>query len=203
MRLAVLVASIALGTSAGATPRAGKVVRIERRSRGPDGIPRYCDVRDDGQGPVGTCLGTQPTLGAVVDMVDDVRVFAQVRITEATLFQNCKGIWTIKGSLQHGDLNAVGTGRALGLIDGGLDVRTAHRIPNDLGRTAPSGRTDERVFAAVDRDGKGNEDVVITQYVCDPQGQPNATGMAQCMDVYSRTGGRLSRAQQTIIAGCF
>jgi hypothetical protein len=203
MRLAVLLVGVALGASAGATPRAGKVVRVERRAHGLGGIPRYCDVRDDGAGPVGTCLGSQPEIGAVIEVIDDTRVFAEVKITDSMMFQNCKGIWTIKGTLQRGDLASAQTGRAIGLVDAGLDPSTAHRIPDDLARPAPTGRSEERVFAAIDREGKGNEDIVITQYVCDPQGQSNANGIAQCMDVYNRIGGRLTRAQQTVIAGCY
>ena len=51
-------------------------------------------------------------------------------------------------------------------------------------------------------EGKGDEDIVITQYPCDVQGQPNAMGTGQCFDTYSRSGQRLVREQQTIIAGC-
>jgi hypothetical protein len=202
MRLVLLV-GIAFATSAGATPRAGKVVRVERRAHGASGIPRYCEVRDDGQGPVGVCYGNPPPVGALIELVDDTHVFAQVKISETTIYQSCKWIWTIKGALLRGDLAAAQSGRSIGLVDAGLDPRTAHRISDDLTRPSPTGRAEEHVFAAIDRDGRGNDDIVITQYVCDPQGQPNAMGIAQCMDVYNRIGGRLVRAQQTIIAGCF
>ncbi|MDB4957036.1 MAG: hypothetical protein JWO36_4605 [Myxococcales bacterium] len=202
MRLAVLLVGVALGASAGATPRAGKVVKVERRSRGPNGVPRYCEVKDEGIGPVGTCLGPQPAIGSVIELLDDSRVFAQVKITDASAYQNCKGIWNIKGTVQHGDLAPIATGRAIGLIDAGLDRRIAHRISDDVARATPMGHADERILMAVDAEGKGNEDLVLTQYVCDAQGQPSAIGGASCFDMYHRVGERLTRGQQTIISGC-
>jgi len=80
MRLAVVLVGIALGASAGATPRAGKVVRVERGSRRPPGTPRLCQFSASEL----VCLGKRPEPGDKITVFDTKHVIATLHVEAAT-----------------------------------------------------------------------------------------------------------------------
>jgi hypothetical protein len=204
MRYAILV-GLALGAAqpaAWSEPRAGKVVRIERGGRGRTISPRFCiEMHGSGDAATGMCFGPEPRASSVIEVLDDTRIYGVVRVAEVErAMPNCDGFWQIKGSVIAGELASGTAARAVGIIDGGLERRRAHRIPEDRVRS-PNGNSDEHVGLAIDRDGTGTNLLVATQYTCDSQGQPSALGTAQCVDNSAgSTSSRLTRVQQTI--GC-
>lgn len=197
----VLVGAIAL--PAQAAPRArpqGKVVRVER-ARGPAVIPRICDIKADKKG---TCLGTRPGVGEVVMVLDETGVVAQVRINEVTEFSSgigasCNVLWQITTDVIAGDLSAI-PGRTVGLIDPEVHPHNARIFAQTSMPDPPSGNSNDKVVAAIDRNGDGNPDVVIAQTACEDHGSPPNTGM--CFDEWSRVGGKLAKVQQTNFSAC-
>jgi hypothetical protein len=66
---------------------------------------------------------------------------------------------------------------------------------------SPSGSADDEVWRAVDRDGDGAADILLTRYSCDAAGRPS-TGGTYCIDVWARTGARMMRTAQINFALC-
>jgi hypothetical protein len=192
----------ALCLPAAGAPRsrpAGKVVRVER-NRGTTAIPRVCDVRPSG---AGTCIGTEPVPGELIVVLDETGMIAQVRILQATGYSTggpiaCDSLWAIKTELVRGDLSNVAL-RAVGVVDPELQPRKARVLAKERYPAAPSGRPDEHVVVAVDRDGDREPDIVLTQSSCDGSG--SFVGGA-CVDQYSRIAGRLVRIQHSSFANC-
>ena len=197
LALALIVAALALPAAAAPRPR-GKVVRVER-TRGMRAIPRVCDVRSDRGG---TCLGSQPQIGDVISVLDENGVIADVRITEVTPFSaggqtlSCQTVWNIQTEVERGDLAAVSM-RTIGLVDPDLHPRRAHVMPRERLPPPPSGREDDTVMVAVDRDGDQKPDLVISQGRCDGQ-----SSSSPCLDQWARVGGRMTRVQQTNFTTC-
>lgn len=195
-----LIGAFALIGAARAAPRAkGKVIRIER-ARGSAAIPRVCDVRGD---TGGTCLGTQPVVGEIVTVLDENGVIAEVRIIEATAFStgstnNCQSLWSIKTESVKGDLASIPL-RTIGVVDPEVDPRKGRMLPRDQFPPPPSGRSDEQVVVAIDRDGDRSSDIVLTQSQCD--GASPVPG-GSCIDEWARVNGRMVRVQQTNFATC-
>ncbi len=181
-------------------PRArGKVVRVERQ-RGTAVTPRVCDVRAD---RAGTCLGPEPTLGELITVLDENGVVAEVRITEATAFSTsgsnaCQSLWNIKTEIVRGDLATIPM-RTIGVVDSDVHPRKGRMLPKEQFPQPPSGRSDEQVVVAVDRDGDREADIVLTQNTCDVSG---AGASGSCIDEWARVNGRLVKVQQTNFASC-
>jgi len=177
----------------------GKVVRVER-NRGTTTIPRVCDVRPSG---AGTCIGSEPVPGEIIVVLDETGMIAQVRILEATGYSTggpiaCDSLWAIKTELVRGDLSTIAL-RAIGVVDPEVQPKKARVLGKDRYPTSPSGKVDEHVVVAVDRDGDREPDIVLTQSSCDGSG--SFVGGA-CVDQYSRLGGRLVRIQHSSFANC-
>ena len=190
----------ALAVPAIGAPRArGKVVRVERQ-RGTAMTPRVCDVRAD---RAGTCLGPEPAIGELITVLDETGVIAEVRITEATAFSTggasaCQSLWNIKTEVVRGDLTSIPL-RTIGVVDSDVHPRKGRMLPKEQFPQPPSGRSDEQVVVAVDRDGDREADIVLTQNTCDGSG-PVPGG--SCIDEWARVNGRLVKVQQTNFASC-
>lgn len=190
----------ALAVPATGAPRArGKVVRVER-PRGTAVMPRVCDVRAD---RAGTCLGPEPALGELITVLDETGVIAEVRITEATAFSTsgasaCQSLWNIKTEVVRGDLTSIPL-RTIGVVDPDVHPRKGRMLPKEQFPQPPSGRSDEQVVVAVDRDGDGEADIVLTQTTCDGSGLVPG---GSCIDEWARVNGRLVNVQQTNFASC-
>ncbi len=188
-------ALVAAGLDANAGPRKGKVVRVER-SRGRTSIPRVCDVRGD---LTGTCLGPEPVTGETIAVLDETGVVAEVRIKAATPFSagstSCTSLWNVTTDVIRGDVAAVAM-RTIGVSDPELNLRRARNLPREQFPQSPSGRSNEVVVMAVDRDGDATADLVLTQGPCD------TSASSSCIDEYVKAGGRLTRVHQTDFASC-
>jgi hypothetical protein len=199
VRLALVLVAAVYVAPATAAPRVrGKVVRVERERRN-KAAPRICDVRGDRSG---TCLGSQPQVGDVVSVLDENGVIADALIIEITPFSaggqssNCDSMWNIRTEVVRGDLAGM-TSRTIGLVDADLHPQHAHLLPRDQFPPAPTGRDDETVMVAVDRDGDRTPDLMLTQSTCDA-----SLGGGMCIDQWARIDGRFKRVQQTNFASC-
>jgi hypothetical protein len=195
----LLVGAIAL--SADAAPRRGRVVRVERAAVSP--VPKRCTLVA-GRGE-GLCFG-QPHKGERIAVLDLSERAVRGELVIESVGEGAEliargvcvntGVYTVKGSYASG---TDGVGHLMGLLGAKLDRRTA-RIMADV--PAPSGRTDEVVELAVDADGNGRADLVLTHYSCDEQGKPASDSMGRCFDTYMQRQGELRRVQQDIFRVC-
>jgi hypothetical protein len=190
-----------VGAPTGRATPAGKVVRVERPQL--SAVPRLC-VMGMGRGQ-SMCLG-QPRAGervAIIDM-EDKAVRGELVIesigeeTELAALGLCvsSGVRTVKGTLTPD----VSEGRTLvGLRGARLDRRVARVLS---GITSPSGRTDESVELALDADGNGRPDLVVTQYPCDAAGAPSSSNEGRCIDTYMEQHGAMRRVLQESVGPC-
>lgn len=195
-RLALLLVLVPIAATAAPRTR-GKVVRVER-ARGGKVPPKVCDIRSDRWG---TCLGSQPEVGDVVTILDEGGIIASARIIEVAPYtsnsntQPCETVWNVRTEVVRGDLASM-TMRTIGLVDRELHPDRAHMITRDRFPPPPSGRDEDAVVVAVDRDGDRTADLVITQSQC--EGSPGGP----CIDQWSRVGGKMIRVAQTNFASC-
>jgi hypothetical protein len=191
--LAIAVVTWSAAADAGPS---GRVVRVER-SGGSRVAPRLCDVHGD----TGNCVGDEPRAGQLVVMVDEHRVIAEVQIVEAISFSpSCPTLWSVKTRLLRGAPN---DSDGLGVIDPSLDLNRAHLIDRSRMPSSPSGSPDDEVWRAIDRDGDGAADIIVTRYSCDASSRPTAaSGATYCVDLWARTGARMTRATQLNFALC-
>jgi hypothetical protein len=126
----------------------------------------------------------------VIESVEDSAELAQIRMCVDT------GVQTVKGSYVGG---AEGGEQVVGLRGARLDPRTA-RVLSDV--TPPSGRAEESVEVAIDTDGNGRADLILTQYACDATGAPTNGAGARCFDTYLEQRGVMRRVQRDILRAC-
>lgn len=192
MLVACSLGALALPAAAGPS---GRVVRVER-SGGSRIPPRLCEVHGD----AGNCVGDEPRPGQIVAVLDERQVVAEVQILEATSFSpSCPMLWTVKTRLLRG---ATTDNDGIGVIDPSLDLARAHLINRTQLPSSPSGMPDDEVWRAIDRDGDGAADILITRYGCDASGRPASAGNAFCIDLWARTGARMTRTTQLNSALC-
>lgn len=189
MRLALVLVGIALYASATAAPRAGKVVRIERRPNGITGTPRYCSVSTVDM--MGYCVGQKPPeIGDKLTVIDSQRVLGTMRITHVQpLTDGCQQtmMWMTQGALDSGDLSAP-QGQMIGTIDVPLDVRTSKLVTADKSPGGHPSGTD--TIYAIDRNSDGNIDLAFVQYQCDDSGNHSMSANGTCYEVWALTAGR-------------
>ena len=199
----VLVGAIALPAHAAPRPK-GKVVRVER-ARGAVVIPRVCDMQADKSG---MCLGTQPLVGEMVMVLDETGVIAQARIVDVSSFATgigaslpagCNSLWRIKTEVVVGDLSTIPM-RTIGVVDPEVHPRKARMYAQASMPPHPNGSSNEKVLAAIDRNGDGNADILLTQTACDDGAGQATTGM--CVDEWARVGGKMAKVQQTNFSTC-
>jgi hypothetical protein len=188
------VALVLVSATASAGP-SGRVIRVER-SAGARAVPRLCEIHGD----AGNCVGDEPRAGQTVTVLDEHHVLAEVKIVEVASFSpTCPVLWTIKTRvIRSGGAEIDG----VGVIDPGLDPARAHLIDRGHLPPSPSGAADEVVWRAVDRDGDGDADILITRFGCDSSSRPVSGDAPFCMDVWARTGTRMARTTQLNFARC-
>jgi hypothetical protein len=187
--------ALMLWSAAAAAGPHGRVVRVERAGAF-HVAPRLCDIRGDS----GNCVGEQPRSGQTVVVLDDHHVVAEVQIIEATSYSaSCPALWSVKTRLVRG---ASGESDGIGVIDPSLDPSRAHVLDRGHMPSSPSGAPDEEVWRAIDRDGDGVADILLTRFGCDSSGRPVSGGSGQCLDVWARTGARMTRTAQINFALC-
>jgi hypothetical protein len=173
----------------------GRVVRVERADVGPRVPPRLCEVRGDN----GTCVGEEPKAGQRVVVLDEHHAVAEVEIVEAaSLVSSCANLWTVKTRAIRG---VAADNDGIGVIDPGLDPNRARVLDKNHMPASPSGIAGDEVWRAIDRDGNGTADILITRYSCDTSGTPSTSG-AYCIDVWARLGARMTRTTQLNLARC-
>jgi hypothetical protein len=188
----------AMPLAAEAAPR-GRVVRVERDTLGP--VPRRCSMAP-GLGEL-RCYG-EPRKGERIAVIDlsagTVRGELVIESVSAELpaFSMCvnPGVHTVKAAYASG---GDAGGDLLGLRGAKLDRRTA-RVMKDV--PAPSGRAGDAVEVAVDTDGNGRADLVLTRYACDQDGRPSQDDAGDCFDTYMGRDGGLRRVHQDIFRVC-
>ena len=183
------------GPGAAVAGPSGRVVRVER-SGGSRIPPRLCEIHGD----TGNCVGDEPRAGQTVAVLDEHRVVAEVQILEATRFSDsCPMLWAVKTRVLRG---ATSDSDGIGVIDPSLDPNRAHLINRTQLPSSPSGTPDDEVWRAIDRDGDGAADILITRYGCDSSGRPASAGSTFCIDLGARTGARMTRTTQLNFALC-
>jgi hypothetical protein len=191
---------VGAATAAAAAPR-GRVVRVERGTAA--AVPRLCAmaaIRDqnlcfgrprEGERVAIIDLSEKRVRGEfVIESVEDSAELAQLRMCVDT------GVQTVKGSYRGG---AEGGEHVVGLRGARLDPRTA-RVLSDV--APPSGRAEESVEVAIDADGNGRADLILTEYGCDATGAPASGTGARCFDTYLEQRGVMRRVQRDILRAC-
>jgi len=192
--VACCLGSLGRAPGAAAAP-SGRVVRVER-SGGSRIPPRLCEIHGD----TGNCVGDEPRPGQTVAVMDEHHVVAEVQVVEAASFSpSCPMLWTIKTRPMRG---AAADTDGIGVIDASLDLGRAHLLDRGRMPSSPSGLPDDEVWRAIDRDGDGAADILVTRYGCDSAGRATTTGSTFCIDLWARTGARMTRTTQLNFALC-
>jgi hypothetical protein len=192
--------ALVLWSIAAAAGPSGRVVRVERAGSSRV-APRLCEIHGDS----GNCLGEHPQSGQTVVVLDEHRVIAELQIVEVTSYSpSCPTLWSVKTRLVRG---ASGDSDGTGVIDPSLDANRARVLERSHMPPSPSGFPDDEVWRAIDRDGDGAADILLTRYGCDSQGRPVSGGFARvgntfCIDVWARTGARMTRTTQLNFGLC-
>jgi hypothetical protein len=195
MLAAVAVGATLLGAAV-AAPKSGRVVRVERRPRTGTAAPRSCEHIE---GDSWICRGVRPLPGEIISIVAQDGIAAEVRIAEVGDVPTCRVAWRVRGRVLRGDVNA---DPSAAVIDPSLDPRTSRLMPPGVVTRSPSGRADDDVDWAIDRNGDGKEDLVATSYVCDDAGKPDINAGGQCFDLWSSSGFEMRQAHPTVLPGC-
>ena len=190
MRLGLVLVGIALHASATAAPRAGKVVRVERRPSGLTGTPRYCTVSPTDM--ISYCISEKaPEVGDRLTVIDNQHVLGAIRVTHVQALGDGCGqqnmMWMTQGTLDSGDLSAP-QGQMIATLDVPVDNRSTRLLNVDK---SPGGRpwgTD--TIYAVDRNGDGTPDFEFVQYQCDDTGTQSINATATCFEVWAQIPGR-------------
>jgi hypothetical protein len=197
------LALVGLLIAATALARPGKVVRVERRARVPEGTPRMCTL--SGSDLTGYCITSKaPEVGNRLTILDGVHTLGIMRLTAVTEPPEMCGqhtVWMIQGSLETGDL-AKPEGGMIGVLDVPLDPRAGKLVQVDHPATGHAFGTDQ--VWAVDGNGDGAVDVEFAMFACDDGGAagPNPTGT--CVEVWQQNAtGRLEKTRQDRFRNCF
>jgi hypothetical protein len=168
---------LALSSVAIAAPH-GKVVRVERHADGPIAEPRLCQFQS--RDVTGVCLGLVKA-GDVAVILSNDAVVGEVRIDESHATKDgCEVLENVKGTLISGAVTQMN----LGIVSGGIDRTRGRLMPDTANIASPNGRDQVRV--AVDRDGDGVADIVMTQSQCDANSSPGS-----CFDMWASGSGRV------------
>ncbi len=203
MRVALILVGAVLCASAGAAPRAGKVVRVERRPAGLTGTPRYCTVSVNDN--VGYCItSTPPEVGARMTIVDNARVLGTIRISQVQAISdgcNQNTSWMTQGTLESGDLSAP-QGAIIGVLDVGLDPRNAKLVNVDKSPAGHPLGTD--TIYAIDNNNDGAADLEFVQFGCDDAGNTSTMPTGLCNEVWSAKAPRgMERVRADRVRTCY
>jgi len=203
VRLAPLAIGIALAANVGAAPRAGKVVRVERRPHGLTGTPRYCTVSTVDL--VGYCITAKPPeIGDRMTVIDSQRVLGVIRITQVQpLGDGCQQglVWMTQGLLDSGDLQSP-QGQMIGVVDVPLDARSAKLVAVDKTPTGHPWGTD--MIYAIDGNSDGSVDLEFVQFQCDDAGAQSINATSSCYEVWATMPGRgLEKLRGERLRNCY
>jgi hypothetical protein len=191
--------AIALWSATAAAGANGRVIRIERAGGASNVAPRLCEIRGDN----GTCVGDEPRVGQTVVVLDERHVLAEVQIVEvASVIAACPNLWTVKTRALRGATTDNNGNNGIGVIDPAINPSRAHVLDRSHLPASPSGLPSEEIWRAIDRDGDGTADIMITRYTCDSSGKPTTVGTTACIDVWARVGPRMMRTTQLNFAQC-
>jgi hypothetical protein len=192
----VFVVVVVLRSATAVAGPSGRVLRVERTGGNSDVAPRLCEVR----GNAGMCVGEEPKPGQPVIVLDERHVVAELQIVDATsVAASCANLWAVKTRAIRG---VAGDGDETAVIDPAINPNRARVLDKNHLPASPSRLSDEEVWRAIDRDGDGTADIVITRYSCDTAGKPVAGGLTSCVDIWARIGARMTRTTQLNFARC-
>ena len=203
MRFTGLLFVALLCASAFAAPRAGKVVRVERRPQQVIGAPRYCTISSSDN--VGYCMTTTPPeVGQRLTVVDSVHVLGVIRISTVTpLADGCQQntSWMTQGTLESGDLSSP-QGALIGTLDVAVDLRSGKLINVDKSPSGHAWGTD--TVYAIDNNNDGNADIEFVQYGCDDSGGYSVNSTSLCTEVWGvRSNKGLERLRSERVKTCY
>jgi hypothetical protein len=187
----LVIAGLAAGAaaSAHAGPRAGRVVRVERRVRVTPSPPQFFSLT--GESSMGT-YGRSPAVGSEVVIVnaDGVQGTAVVTGVEPRDGGCRADLWEV-GFRARWELEPPPVlYTAVGVQ--GLALGPRARLVDARGVRAPGGEPTHAVWVALDRDGDQLADALVTAYACDDAaetapGDADASGGGRtCVDVHLR-----------------
>jgi hypothetical protein len=184
VRLGLVVVGIVLCVHADAAPRAGKVVRVERRPSGLTGTPRYCTV--SAVDLISYCISEKaPEIGDHLTVIDSQRVLGVIKVTQVQpLPDGCQQnmMWMTQGSLESGDLDRP-QGQMIATLDVPVDARSSKLMNVDKSPGGHPWGTD--TIYAVDRNGDSSVDIEFVQFQCDDAGNQTPNATATCFEVCS------------------
>ena len=203
MRLGLVLVGIALYASATAAPRAGKVVRVERRPNGITGTPRYCSVSTVDL--IAYCIATKaPDIGDKLTVIDNQRVLGQIRVTHVQpLTDGCQQnmMWMTQGTLDSGDLSAP-QGQMIATLDVPLDARTSKLV--NVGKSPGGHPWGTDTIYAIDGNADGNVDLEFVQFQCDDTGNQSVSATGSCYEVWVAMPGRgLEKLRADRLRNCY
>ena len=201
MRFLILVF---IAVPAAAAPR-GKVERVERKK--PAEVARWCQIAANRDGGEDMCAGRAAT-GETVTMLDlgtglvagVYRIESSAPKTDAIYCPDRTNLYGITGTM----IWSAGTlgNRLISVRGVTLDPHVARALTD---QPLPAGAPDTaQAEIAIDTDGNGTADIVITQYPCDDHGKPSMrqplTGL--CFDTWQRRGDVLQPVHQDYVPLC-
>ena len=208
MRLALLgllgfAAFVGPKADAGPPPKAGKVVRVERRSKRFGGEPRVCSMSS---GMVGYCYGKQPQPGDTVSFMDATHTLGQATIDKAD--PACKGTSNAMWVVHYRNDAAVdfaGVDSATGLLDVRVDPHTAKIVTVD---EVPPNRPIENAIG-FDVDGDGRRDLEFLAFTCDDRGEYTVPSLSAtnipstCIEMWYASGQTFERLHADHMSNCY
>jgi hypothetical protein len=170
--IAVLAGAGAVAGAALAGPRAGKVVRVERRTAPPPGDIEVCNA-DPGAGPTREllCLGSIE-VGQELEVISELGRYERVRVdaVRPSRFDLCRIGEPVDVEVTSLELSAAsGNDLSRRIALGGVDIAPAvSRFQPDLTAVeSPSGNPRDGVLAGVELDGDGELDLLVVMSPCD------------------------------------
>lgn len=203
MRSAWFLVALAGTSAAVAAPRAGKVVRVERKAATFTGMPRYCQIQPSDM--FGSCTGSRaPEIGDRMVAVDRNRVLGTLRVTNVQAYADgCQQTynWMVQTVVESGDFS-LARGLVLGVSDVNIDLRGGKMIDVDKSPTGHQWGTDQ-IFA-IDNNGDGNPEIEFIQFACDDFGNAaTTTATAACHEVWVSSSRNLERLRQERFRTCY
>lgn len=214
---ALLGLAVAWAAAAEARPlRQGKVVRIERPRLVSKQRLQLCPISGPTGGQAGGgnyCLGPKPDSGAegVWFNAQTEEVIGRIRFDNPQPHpQDTCGLGQLHlldvELIQSGPAPAPGGGYSAGLAILGLEASPDARLRYGSA-SSPSGNPDEYVIVQVDRDGDGEDDMVITDRTCDAEHPPPASVArrvfsTRCYGFWVLDGPEWRRVQEDVFHQC-
>ncbi len=203
--IACVVAAAVTVASASPADRHGKVVRVERSHGGVHRTPRVCQVQA-GEGK-GTCWGKAPAVGEVASVVDQQGgVLGELRVTAVNpVMDRCgkPSNWDYTFVRESGHIDKAQFGSSFGVFD--VEVAPGRTRIADTGKLSPpDGKAGEQVWSALDRDGDGAGDFLVTAYTCDKSGElyTGGTAAGYCIDYWNLDHGDWRKLRHDFVETC-